>query len=250
MSALEKYHKISSALISILLIVLIQLFSTPEPVFRYLFPALITFLIGVTVYTVLYLRKIEKFNYWAVVRTTLVFTAWIGLFFIIPSSVLRGLFLLVGLPVLYYVLYTAGNIGEQLLFNELVVSAFGLFMLLASLAQYFARFGSWYVVVAFVLTILLTRATLEQTPQSLRSKWLGSTIIGLCMAELFWSLSFLPLHYSVLGFMLFVIFYALWSLYYYFLFNHLTVRKVQFHLGLSFIFIILVLLTTPWGILS
>lgn len=250
MYALEKYHKISSALASILLIVIIQLFSTPEPVFRYLFPALILLLIGVTVYTILYLKRVDKFSYWSVIRTVLVYTAWIGLFFIIPSSVLRGVFLLVGLPVLYYVLFTTGDTGEQLLFNELVVSAFGLFMLLASLAQYFASIGSWYVVVAFIITVTLSRATLELTPQSLRSKWLGSVIIGMCMAELFWALSFLPLHYSVSGFILFVIFYALWSLYYYFLFNHLTVRKVQFHLGLSLIFIILVLLTTPWGILS
>jgi hypothetical protein len=246
----EKYHKISSAFASILLIVIVQLFSTPEPVFRFLFPALIIFLIGVGIYATLYLKRVGRFNWWSVIRTLLVFVAWVGLFLIIPSSVLRGIFLLVGLPVLYYVLYTTGNTGEQLLFNELVISAFGMFMLLAGFAQYFVRIGSWYVLVTFALTTLLCRATLELTPHGKRSKWLGSVIIGLVLAELFWALSFLPLHYSVLGFVLFVIFYALWSLYYYYLFNHLTVRKVQFHLGLSFIFIILVLLTTPWGIIS
>lgn len=250
MSTIEKYHKISSALGSILLIVVIQLFSTPQPVFRYLFPALLVFLIGVGVYTTVYLRGTGKHSFWAVVRTVIVFTAWIGMFFIIPSSVLRGFFLLAGLPILYYVLYTAGNTGEQLLFNELVVSAFGLFMLLASLAQYFARIGSWYVLITFLLTVVLSRATLDLTPQHLSTKWLGSIIIGLSMAELFWALSFLPLHYSVLGFILFAIFYAFWSLYYYYLFNHLTLRKVQFHLGLSLVFIILVLSTTPWGIIS
>jgi len=250
MPAIEKYHKISSALASIILIVVIQLFSTPLPVFRYLFPALLVFLIGIGVYVYKYLRQTEKYNIWSVVRTVMVFAAWVGMFFIIPNSVLRGVFLLVGLPVLYYVLYTAGNTGEQLLFNELVVSAFGLFMLLASLAQYFARIGSWYVVVTFLLAVVLSRATLELTPQRLGTKWLGSVVIGLSMAELFWALSFLPLHYSVLGFILFAVFYAFWSLYYYYLFNHLTLRKVQFHLGLSLVFIILVLVTTPWGIIS
>ncbi|MCC7356548.1 MAG: hypothetical protein IT410_02960 [Candidatus Doudnabacteria bacterium] len=247
---LVKHHKIISAVISIVLAVALQVLILPDPVFRVLIPTVAVFIIGIGAYTAFYMRGLGKVQWWVVLRTVLVFAAWIGLFFIIPNNTLRTAFLIIGLPVLYYFEVTVGNAGEQLLFNELVISAFGLFMLLGALAQYFARIGSWYVVIAFIITVLLCRATYEITPHGLRSKWLGSVIIGLCMSELFWALSFLPLHYSVLGFILFVIFYAIWSLYYYYLFNQITTRKIQFQLGLSALFIALVLLTTPLSIIS
>ncbi len=247
---LVKYHKLISLIISILFAAALQFLAWPEPIFRILIPVVTIFIIGSGVYTALYMRQTGQLQWWVVLRTILVFAAWTGLFFIIPNTLLRTIFLVAGLPILYYFQVTVGKTGEQLLFNELVISAFGLFMLLGALAQYFARIGSWYVVIAFVMSVLLCRATYELTPHGLRSKWLGSVVIGLCMAELFWALSFLPLHYSVLGFILFVIFYSLWALYYYYLFNQITVRKIQFHLGLSVVFIILVLLTTPWSIIS
>ncbi len=247
---LTRHHKTISALISIGLAAALQFLASPDPVFRILIPAVAIFILAVGGYTALYMREKGKVQWWVVLRTVLVFAAWIGLFFIIPNSVLRIVFLVIGLPVLYYFEVTVGNTGEQLLFNELVISAFGLFMLLGALSQYFARIGSWYVVIAFIITVLLCRATYELTPHGLRSKWLGSVIIGMCMAELFWALSFLPLHYSVHGFILFVIFYAIWSLYYYYLFNQINTRKIQFQLGLSAVFIALVLLTTPLSIIS
>jgi hypothetical protein len=246
----EKKHKIISASISIVLIILVQFLSTPEPIFRFLLPALAIYFALVAGYVFYYLRSIGKVNWWVVIRTLLVFGSWVALFFVIPSPVLRGLFLLLGLPTIYFFMVTIGKPGEQVLFNELVIASLGSLMLLAGLSQYFVTIGSWYVLIAFALTVLICRSTLEVTPQSLRSKWLGSVVIGLCIAELFWALSFLPLHFSVLGFILFAVLYVLWSLYYYYLFNHLTLRKIQFHIGLAILFIALVVMATPWGIIS
>lgn len=244
-----QHHRLFSFAISAGLVVILIVFAR-NPIFRILVPVLVAYLFAVSFYTVRYLKSIDQLNWWVVLRNLLVFCAWIGLFFLIPNAVIRNLFLLAGLPALYYFQVTVGNTGEQLLFNELVVSAFGLFLLFTALAEYFPNLGSSYVGVCFVMTALLCRATYELTPSTQRVKWLGSIIIALGVAEIFWALSFLPFHYSVLGFIMFVLFYAFWSLYYYYQFNYLTWRKIQFHIGLSALFIIIVLLTTPWGIIS
>jgi len=84
----------------------------------------------------------------------------------------------------------------------------------------------------------------------LRTKWISAVCLGLALTEVFWAASFLPLHYSALGLLAFNVFYCAWTLCYYFLYNHLTVKKVQYHVVLALVFTALIMAVTPWQILQ
>lgn len=247
---LQKYHKISSAILAVGFLVVIQFFATPTPIFRYLFPACTVFLLALSAYNFFYLKSIDKYNPWINFRIVILFGSLMGLFFLIPNQALRSLFLIASLPVLYFFESVIGTEGEHVLFNEIVVTGFASFVALTGFVHYFPFSILGYLIVIFLVTLILCRASYEITPQTLRTKWLGSIIIALALSELAWAASFLPLHYSVVGFMMFNLFYLLWALYYYYLFNHLTLRKVQFHIGLAILFISLALISTPWSIIS
>lgn len=244
-----KYHRIISAILSIAFLVVVQIFATPQPIFRYLIPAFVGLLAVFALYNWVYLRSEQKFNWWLWLRPLLFLVSWFGVFFIIPADWLRGLFLLVGLPLVYFIEATTSSVGQQLLFNEVLLTAFCFFMSAAAVVQYFPRFGLWYMVAVFAFTTLLSRASYEFTPLTPRNRWSSSLTIALFSTELFWALNFLPLHYSALAVILFNLFYLCWALYYYSVFNHITPKRVQFHLILAAVFIFVIVVVTPWRIL-
>lgn len=246
-----KHHKLISALLSVAFLVIIQFFAAPLPVFRYLAPAFIGYLAVISGYNIWYLRKTGHYNLWWWVRPVLFLCAWFGLFFILPDETWRGLFLLLGLPIIYLVEFLVGNSGQQFLLNETLLSAFGIFMALTSFSHTFAEVpGVVYLIICFVATLLLVRASYEAVPRPGPARWYSAAILALLTSEIFWVLSFLPLHFTALGLILFNVFYFCWVLYYYALYDHLNIKQVQYHLALAVIFTGLILLVTPWQILT
>ncbi len=243
-------HPILSAIISVAFVVTVQLFASPSPVFRFLLPAFIIYLGAVTFYNYSYLRRRGSVNLWTILRPTLFLVCWFGIFFIISSDWWRGVFLLVGVPVIYAVERILGQPGEQALFNETLLTAFTGLMGITALSHYFILSGPVYLLLVFILITLIARASYELIPQSGRVKWTGAVCLGLALAEVFWAANFLPLHYSALGLLAFNIFYCAWTLCYYFLYNHLTPKKVQFHVVLALVFTGLIMAVTPWRILQ
>lgn len=245
-----KYHRINSALLSIIFLVVVQLFATPNPIFRYLVPAIVVYAAVFGIYNWIYLNSIEKMNWWVWLRPLLFVASWFGLFFILPSEFLRGAFLLAGLPILYFIEALVSGVGQQVLFNEVLLTAFGFFMTAAAVIQYYPSFGVGYSIIVFVLTAALCRASFEFTPLLPAHKLSSSLVIALFCTELFWALNFLPLHYSVLAMILFNAFYFCWALYYYSIFKHLTAKRVQFHLVLALLFIAVIVIASPWKIIT
>jgi hypothetical protein len=243
-------HPIISAAISILFIVVVQLFAAPQPVFRFLLPAFIGYLAVVTGYNYVFLRREGHYNVWTLLRPLLFLLGWFGVYFIIPNEFWRGAYLLAGLPAIYLLERTLGNSGEQLLFNETLLMAFtGLFTVTA-LSHYYLLPGTLYLLIVFALTVFIVRASYELTPQSRQMKWICAICLGFVVAEVFWAASFLPLHYSAASLLIFNVFYCAWTLCYYFLYNHLTTKKIQFHVVLAVLFSVLIVTVTPWRILQ
>jgi hypothetical protein len=244
-----KHHKIISFIIGLLFLAVMQEFGTPEPVFRFLLPAFIIYAALATWYNYRYLLQNNSYNFWILIRPLLLLCAGFGLFLIIPSIALRGIFLLTAVAIITFMETILGNLAENLLLNETLITAFGLF--LACFAGYFyaPQYEPWYLLAVFLSGSLLARSFYESVPKPDRVKTAGAVAIGLFCAELFWSLNFLQLHFSALSLILFNIFYLCLILNYYHLFQLLNFKKIQFHLFLIVVCSLLVIFSTPWAIL-
>jgi hypothetical protein len=247
---MAKYHKLTSLICSVLFIVVVQLFAAPTPRFRFLIPAFFLYLGIVGLYNYAYLKFFNQYTIWNWLRMILFLIAWFALFLIIPTNALRGLFFIVGLGLIYFFERMLGNVGEQVLFNEILVSAFAFCMALFGFHWYFQFSSLVSLLLVFTSLTLVIRSSFASIPASSYVQWVGSIALGLFMTEVFWALSFWPLHYSALALILFSIFYFCWAMQYYFLFNHVTPKKIQFHLLLSAVCIAIILLVTPWSIIK
>lgn len=246
-----KYHKIISVIFSLVFLILLQEFSTPRPIFRFLLPAFLLFLLALAVYNKKYLESLEKYNSWTLLRPLLFYTSMFGLFLIIPGNFWRGLFLLlvVGLGSLFQIFL--GNFAEHVALNETLVIAFGLYMSISAFALLYApKFQTLYLAGIFAGTFLTVRSFYEVLPQHNYSKVAASAVISLFCTQLFWALTFLPFHYSAPALMLFNLFYFCLILNYYQAFNILNIRKFQLHLGLMLLCSGFIFFLTPWKIIS
>ncbi len=249
-SIIEKYHYLISGIIAVLFVVIVQFFATPLPVFRFLLPAFGLYLICVTLYNYAVVRKDTAHSKLMLVRPVLFYLGWFGLFFIIPNTFWRGVFLLISVVLIYSIERTIGKPGEQLLFNETLLTSFAGFMTLTALSHYFPLHGTEYLAAVFIFSLALIRASYDLMPQLPRTKWLYALVLALLLTQLFWVLSFLPLHYSALALLLFNIFTCVWTITYNFLYNQLTRQKVQFNLILAAAFTLIILSVTPWQIIQ
>lgn len=245
-----KYHKFISLLIGLLFLIVLQTFATPEPIFRFLVPAFIGYALLVTLYNKWYLKQIEKYSFWILVRPVLLLLAGFGLFLIIPSDFLRGLFLILTVFVIAFFELILGNFAENLLLNETLIIAFGLFIFFFALFHYLPGYQTYYLAGIFFSSSLLTRSFYEFTPKSERIKIIGAVTVGLFCSQIYWALNFLQFHFSVLSIVLFNIFYFILILNYYHLFHVLNFKKIQFHLILISLSSLLVVIVTPWQILK
>ena len=77
-----KYHKLLSFIIALLFLIGLQKFVVPQPVFRFLLPAFLVYVVGVVAYNRWYLRQIQAYNFWLLVKLVLMLFAAFGLFLI------------------------------------------------------------------------------------------------------------------------------------------------------------------------
>lgn len=264
-----KYHKFISVAIALLYIIVLQEFTVPYPIFRFLAPALIGFCVLVTYYNKQYLMRLGKYNLWVLSRPVLMFLSGFGIFLLLPNALFRGLFLMATFFIIYLFEYNLGNFAENLLINETLIIAFGFFVAFCGFGQYFLTFAEvnsffqatslpdWefslqpvYLAGVFLSSYLLARAFFEFIPQSASTKTVTSVILALFCTEIYWALTFLPFHYSAMAVVLLSIFYFCLMLNYYYLFRTLTFKKVQFHLILIAIASSIAIIATPWKVLE
>lgn len=245
-----RIHLIVSALVAIAFVVILQIFATPLPVFRYLIPAFFVYAGLVALYNRWYMKRGDRFNVWVWLRIPLFLLAWFGLYFLIPSLFVRGAFLLGSVPIIFFFESLAGNTGQQLGWNEFLLTAGGMLIGLFGLSYYYQLPGIIYMLFVFLAITLLVRTSLELVPHDVLVKWVASLAIGLFATELFWAVSFLPLHYSGLAIITFNALYVVWIVYYHYLYHTLTLKQVQFHLILAVLLTAVMFISTPWTIQS
>jgi len=248
---MQKYHKIVSIFLSIAFLIVLQEFSVPRPIFRFLVPAILLFLGVLTLYNRWYLKTIGSYNPWVLLRPVLFYSSAFSLFLIVVNDFLRGVFLLS--IVLLGSLFEnfVGNFAENIMLNETLIIAFGVFMSVSAYAQVYApAFQTLYLVFIFIATFLATRALYEFIPEPNSSKVVAAVVIAFFMTEVFWAMTFLPFHYSASALMLFNVYYFCLILNYYYSFNTLNIRKFQFHLVLMSVCSGFIFLLTPWKILG
>ena len=246
----QKYNKFISILIGVLFFIVVQIFTNPAPVFRFLVPVLSLIIVLVAFYNWYWLRRRDLFNFWVWLRPLLFYLSWFGLLALLTNGFWRTLFLFLSIMVIYLVQTNLGSSGEQLLLNEILITTFAFFLVSTGFSYYFINIPLVvFVVFISVGTLLIVRSYLEAIPGSSNSKWLTAISTTLFVAELFWLINFLPFHYTAAALLLFNCFYFFWSLLYYNSFNHLTWRKIQFHLLLLLIFATILLIVTPWKII-
>jgi len=251
-----KYHKLISLLIGLLFLAVLQTFSRPVPVFRFLISAFVLYILGVAWYNKKYLESLGKYSFWAILRPILLAFAGLGIFFFLPSEGLRSFFLLSAVGLIFSFEMFLGNFSENFLVSEILVVAFGLFLTLFGLEFYFPGVGTaavrqysfqpLYGLGIFLAVYLLARSLYEYTPLDALQKNLSAAVIGLFCTQVFWALGFLPLHYTAAAFLLLNFLYISLMLHYYHLFNNLNLKKIYFHAGLFLVCASLVFLTTPW----
>lgn len=246
-----KIHLIVSAVIAILFLVVTQIFASPLPVFRFLVPAFAIYLIAAAIYNRWYLtRNGEQLNMWVWLRFPLFLITWFGLFFLIPSGLGRGMFLLISLPIIFFFESLVGNMGQQLGWNEFLLTIAALMLSLFGFSYYFQIPGVILLLGVFLSVTIVVRSSLELVPHAAVVRWVASLSLGLFATELFWVISFLPLHYSALAIFAFNILYVLWIIYYHYLYRTLTRKQIQFHLVLALLLALVMLISTPWSIQS
>ncbi len=243
-----KIHLIISAVIAIAFVVIVQIFASPLPVFRYLLPAFLIYLIGVSLYNRWYMLSKERWNVWVWLRLPMFLAAWFGVFFLLPSSFARGLFLLALVPIVFFFESVVGNPGQQLGWNEFLLTLGAVLLTLFGFSYYFVLPGLIYLLLTFLAVTVVVRSSLEMVPHDTLVKWVAALAIGLFAMELFWAINFLPLHYSALAVVTFNVLYVVWIVYYHYLYHTLTRKQIQFHLVLAVVLTLVIFMSTPWSI--
>src|SRR6185369_7130555 len=132
---MEKRHKLICLCIGLAFLIILQKFATPEPIFRFLLPAFLLYAAAVNFYNLIYLKSIEKYNFWTALRPMLLLASGFGLFLVVPSEFLRGVFLISSVVVIAFFEMLLGKQAENILLNETLFIAFGMF---------FALFAGYY----------------------------------------------------------------------------------------------------------
>jgi len=238
-------HKVISSIFALAFLVLIQSFSG---VFRFLLPVMAGYAIVLMAYNRWYLKDHNFYSFWSWVRPLFFLASMIGLYFVIPNNLFRGLFLLFATGFIYFLESRLLIASEQVIFFETLVSYFGLSLAVFGGNFYLLPKNFITLLLLGLITFLITRASLDYVPQPDRQKNLFSWFIAFCMLETSWALVFLPFHFTALAVILFNIFYVLWIVCYYHLFHNLTAKKISFHVIFASVLIFLILIATPWRI--
>lgn len=215
-------------------------------VFRFLFAAMILFCTALVIYNYLYLKRQNVFSVWNLVRILLFITAANALYFIFPGGFFRAVVLLIFAALFYFIELGIALSSEQIVFFETLLSYFGLSLGIFALSFYLLLKITWTLLALATLTYLIARGSLDYIPQPAAKKNFYAILIALAMLEISWGLLLLPLHFTAVALIAFNIFYVLWIITYYHLFNNLNKKKITFHLIFSTLIIFVLLLGTPW----
>lgn len=242
--------RLVSLVAAILLPLGVYLFSVPNPVFRFIVPF---FALGVALVegvSWIILGKASEARGWVLVRSMLFYVAWLCTFFLVPNPGLLWWYVLASIPVLYLGHSLVAYTGETVLISHTILTSFGL-LLAAAAGEYYFKAGSLLLTtLVFASLLLLARATYVFVPQQPAVRLSASLVVALFATECYAALLFLPFHYTVIGFLAFLVFYVIWLSAYYWQFNVLTAKKVQFYVLLALALAAAVLLATPWQIVS
>jgi hypothetical protein len=193
-------------------------------------------------------KQIEE-RIWQSIGTLVTLSGWFGVLLLLPKRGFEFLFLLVTVPLFSFLFSTQYSIGEYIMTNRMLMGSFFVSLALAGFSQYFKISSVLIFIVGFGLFVGLIRSTLAHIPHAGLIKLIASVVFGLTWIEWFWVLTFLPLHYTAIGFILWITLYTAWVLYYHYLFHTLNTRKLQFYIAVALILLFLVLFSTPWRIL-
>ena len=247
---MKRPHNLISIVFALLTLVVIQLFATPFPIFRFLFPAYFGLIGLFSWYNHWYLKKIGKYNHWLLLRNVLVYLAIFAFLLILPNPFTRGLFLILATVIIAFFEFFIGHFSETIMLNETLIMAFGFSISFCAYGWYFPKSETLLIMATLVVTFLMARSAYEFIPQPEKTKNISAAVLALFCSEIFWVLSFLPFHYSAIGLMLFSVFYFCFILNYYYLINTLNFKKFQLHLTLFVFAILLIIFITPWRILN
>lgn len=244
----KRTHLIISIVTAVGFVISVQLFAWPEPNLLRLSAAFIVYLLAVSIYNRRYLMASGDFRFWIWLRIPLLLISWFGLFFLVPDHLARSIFLLFTVPIVFFFEYQLGYTGQQLSWNQFLLTLGAIVVSLFGLSFYFLLPGVFFMSLVFVSVTAAIRSSFELAPHESSVKWLASLSLGLFATELFWVTNFLPFHYSALAVTVMVALYTGWVLYYHYLYKTLTLKQIQFHILLATALIGIMLLSTPWGI--
>jgi hypothetical protein len=245
-----KHHKIISFCAGLIFLIVLQKFATPVPIFRFLLPAFLVYAAALATYNYYYLKQLDKYNFWTVLRSVMLLLSLFGVFLVLPTANLRGLMLIVSVVLIIFFEILISSAAENILLVETLLIAFGLFC--TAFGFYFDApgYGPYYLLVVFFSAFLLARSFFEFVPKPDKVKLVSAIAIGLFCSELYWVLNFLQFHFSVLALILFNIFYFSLIASYYQFYHILNFKKIKFHLFLMSACVVVVLITTPWNIIQ
>lgn len=244
------YHKIISFGLGLLFMVTLQIFSNPIPVFRFLLPAFLGVLAITFFYNRWYLRALNKYNLWVILRPALLQTSGFLMYLFLPDSFFRGIFLISTVILISLFEIMLANFSENLIINESLIIAFAFCFAFFGFLWWFPDFAYLYFFGIFASLLLLARCFYDFLPQNNSQKWLNALVVAFLSAQIFWAASYLPFHYSVMAILLLDFFYLILLLNYYYLFHTLTAKKIKFYLLLSVFSLAMVFMATPWTIIE
>ncbi|MBP9686429.1 MAG: hypothetical protein KBD66_01350 [Candidatus Doudnabacteria bacterium] len=228
----------------------VYVFSVPNPVFRFSIPFFVGGVLLVEGASWVVLGNALEARPWILMRSALFYTAWLCTFFLVPSSALLWWYVLCSVPILYLGHSLVAYTGETVLISHTILTSFGI-LLAAAAGEYYFKAGSLLLTtLVFVSLLLLVRATYVFVPQQSAVRLSASLLVALFATECYAALLFLPFHYTVIGFLAFLVFYVIWLCAYYWQFNVLSAKKVQFYVLFALVLALVVLLVTPWHIVS
>lgn len=242
--------KLISLVAAVFLPLGVYVFSVPNPVFRYIIPFFVIAVAGIEAASWVAFGAATEARGWVLVRSALFYTAWLCTCFLIPLPGILWWYMVCSVPILYLGHVVVAYTSETVLISHTIVTSFAL-LLTAAAGEYYFKAGSLLLTtLVFVSLLILSRATYVFVPQQPAVRLSASLLVALFATECYAALLFLPFHYSVIGFLAFLVFYLIWLCVYYWQFNVLTPKKVQFYVLLALVLAAATLLATPWQIMS
>lgn len=243
-------HRVVSMVSAVVLPLVLYNMALPKPVFRFLVPTFVLLVVMVEVFSWQTLKELGGVRVWALVRSGLFYISWALLFFLMPSPFLQGVYIFTSIPILYVGQRLVAYTGETVLITHTILTGFGIVMGVVASEFYFHASGLFMSSILFLVYFLLARATYVFVPVSSRVRLASSLLVALCAVELYVAILYLPFHYTVTGFLAFLAFYLVWLLTYYWQFEVLTFARVKFYLLICLLFVLGLLLVTPWSLVS